>query len=130
MDAAERIQKQNEQLVNKLEAFGEGFKVFADSIGEQEQDEEGFNYFLYSTGDFSAPEGDSIQYQMTQSVYVVFTSENRDFIDGDILKIIKLIRSAKLAVTLVEKDHRQLDKQDRYVDVVVFECKRVVKIGC
>ncbi|TWW13170.1 hypothetical protein LABALGNA3A7_09760 [Dellaglioa algida] len=130
MAAKEQLEKSNKFIIQKLSKFDENIKVYADSIAEDEQDIAGMNYLLFSTSDFSNPESDSIAYSMTQNIYVTFVSEKRPFIDGDIIDIIRLLRESNLVVTLVEKDHRQLEKQDRYVDIVVFECRRLVKIGC
>lgn len=130
MAEKERIQRLNNLLVEKLESFDSSINVYADSISEDEQNSTGMKYFLYSTGDFGNPEGDSVKYTMVQSVFVTFVSVERPFIDGDIFDIIKLIRSANHAVIQVEKNHGQIEKQDMYVDVIVVECRRLIKIGC
>lgn len=130
MDAKQRLNKMNQMLVTKLDEFDKDIAVYADALSEDEQNASGMKYLIYSTGDFSNPEGSGLNYTMMQTVFVTFVSVERPFIDGDVLDLIKLIKAANHSVIAVEKDHRQIDKQDSYADIVVLECKRVIKIGC
>lgn len=128
----QRLVKLNELLVTKLMTFDgrNDYPVFGNSISKDEQQQIGMNYMIYSTGDFTkAPDQDD-DYTFNQAVYVTYVSENRGFLDGDILDIMSLIKSANHKVTNVTKENRQLENQDRYIDIAIFECSRLVKVGC
>ena len=123
----EYLKKVNGLLVKKLESFDDSIPVFADGLSESEVQEYGYNYILYATGNFNRPDDMNDDYSMNQQVYITFVSQNRNFLDGDILELIKLITSAKHKVRLVEKDTREVEKQDNDVDIIVFTCDRLVK---
>lgn len=129
MDQKTRLKKLNELLAQKLATF-EQTPVFANSISESELDEVAYNYIIYTTGDFERPSEPSDDYTMNQTVYVTWVSENRGFIDGDVLELAKLIKLARHDLVRITKEHQQLANQDRYLDIVVFECTRLIKVDC
>jgi len=106
------------------------FPVFGGAVSKSEQQKIGMNYMMYTTGDFTKAPDQQDDYSYNQAVYVTYISENRDFLDGDIIDIMKLIKSANHNVIDVTKENRQLESQDRYIDITIFECSRLVKVGC
>lgn len=131
-DQKQRLVKLNELLVTKLMTFDSrtDYPVFGNSISKKEQQEVGMNYMIYSTGDFNKAPDQNDDYTYNQTVYVTYVSENREFLDGDILDIMSLIKSANHKVVSATKENRQLENQDRYIDITIFECSRLVKVGC
>lgn len=122
--------KLNQLLASKLATFDEAYQVFADSLSEDEFKAAGMKYFIYANGDYSTPEDSSDEYSMSQEVDVIWVSENREFVDGDILDIAALIKGAALKITAIQKEHRQLENQDRFIDIATFTCSRLIKVGC
>lgn len=120
------------QTLSKMEALEEYFKLpaFQDFLSEDEKKELGgsYNYFIFEEDELSIVDKD--KYSVGQMVYVTFYSENRAYLTGDQLDVLTLLHEQLFRFLGTDVNHLKLDKQDRYIDQVIFRFQRIVRSSC
>lgn len=119
----------NKQILDLVESLTTTFQlpVFEDEVAEDEEkslQKEGYNCFVYETGNFTPDENIS---KVSQSLTVYYYSENKDDVDEKTLDIITVINKIN-AVSFVTTEKQRLQKKetDQYVDRIVLTFKRVI----
>lgn len=127
----EKLKRQIEQLIEKLEAFG--LDVFENDIAEDEEAElkkqkKGFNFFVFETGDITKIDDSKT---VSQDVIVYYYSENEVELDEKVVDIITALSAiTNLHFKNSVKQRLRKKETDQYVDLVVFNFTRAIKLGC
>ena len=124
------MNKQIDDLIAGLKTFN--FPVFEDDIAEDEEKEflkNGYNFFVYETGDML--KSDDLK-SISQDVVIYYYSENRDDLDGFTIDIIQALSNIKL-LSLVRTQKQRLRRKDtdNYVDrIVLIYSRKIIIPGC
>lgn len=122
------MNKQMTEMQQALEQFN--IPIFEDEIAEDEEEQlykNGYNCFVFETENIkNSNDMKSVQ----QKVYVYFYSENLDDLDERTISIILAMRNVT-GFTLHRTTKQRLQKKDtdQYVDRVIFEYNRTIKLG-
>lgn len=126
-----KMQEQINQLLAVLKGFD--LPVFEDELGEDEEenirnDENGYHFFTFETGDITRNEGNK---SVSQEVIVYYYSENRDDLDERTVDILSSLSTIPLMVFEGTKKQRLRRKDtDSYVDRIIFLYSRKIVLGC
>ncbi|WP_413538970.1 hypothetical protein [Enterococcus malodoratus] len=122
----------SKQTIDKMKLLEEYFSIptFQDFLSEDEKKElkDDYNYFIFEEDEITIVEKDT--YTLGQNVYVTFYSENRSYLTGDQLDVIKLLHNNLFRFNGTDVNHLKLDNQDRYIDQVVFSFVRILRSDC
>lgn len=126
-----KMQEQINQLLAVLKGFD--LPVFEDELGEDEEekirnDENGYHFFTFETGDITRNEGNK---SVSQEVIVYYYSENRDDLDERTVDILSSLSTIPLMVFEgTQKQRLRRKDTDSYVDRIIFLYNRKIVIGC
>lgn len=124
-----------QEQINQLLAVLKGFDlpVFEDELGEDEEenirnDENGYHFFTFETGDITRNEGNK---SVSQEVIVYYYSENRDDLDERTVDILSSLSTIPLMVfEETQKQRLRRKDTDSYVDRIIFLYSRKIVLGC
>lgn len=126
----EKMNQQIDDLITRLKTFG--FPVFEDDLAEDEEKEflkNGYNFFIYETGDMF--KNDDLK-SINQDVAIYYYSENRDDLDELTINIIQELTDIKmLSLVRTQKQRLKRNDTDSYVDrIVLIYNRKIVIPGC
>lgn len=124
------MNQQIDDLIAQLKTFN--FPVFEDDLAEDEEKEflkNGYNFFVYETGDMF--KNDDMK-SIGQDVAVYYYSENRDDLDEFTINIIQALSNIKLfSLVRTQKQRLRRKDTDSYVDrIVLVYTRKIIIPGC
>ncbi|PFQ42776.1 hypothetical protein COK05_24315 [Bacillus cereus] len=126
MTQDELFEKYNTKLVQHLETFFDGAKVYQDVVQEDESKISTIAHVVFETGGFENL--GSINYK--QEVTVYYFSENREDLDVLQLKFMNSIKKTGHVCKKTHKDKMQKGNTEFFVDVITFELTRNITNVC
>lgn len=121
------LKEQKTGIYNNLQQFN--LPVFEDELAEDEEsslDVNGYNCFIFETGEFTPTQDIK---KLNQSVNVQYFSEKRDDVDEQAIDIISTLTSIK-GVYFVgsTKERLRMKDTDRFIDRVTINFVRKIPI--
>ncbi|MEK9196885.1 hypothetical protein SFC08_08925 [Lysinibacillus halotolerans] len=124
------MMKVKKELVEALEKAFPNLPIYEDEVPDdetQKYDHNPYHLLVYSMGDFT--KGENTSNSLTQSITIIYYSENRDDFDETIIDILGVAVNVK-SITFSDctKARARHADTNRFVDIANIELNRVVKL--
>ncbi|PYE95036.1 hypothetical protein [Bacillus sp. 196mf] len=126
MTQDELFEKYNIKLVEHLESFFDGAKVYQDIVQEDEVNLSTINHVVFETDGFER----TSPVILTQDVTVYYFSENREDLDVLQIRFMNSLKKTGHVCNKSLKDKMQKEKTGLFVDVLTFKLRRNVRVVC